>query len=120
MKFSNPRLRAEFDDWPLGGNKRGKCVFQIEHDQKRGWRVTRTTTGKPKVRTYGGQAAIVDCDNGRTYILQFARIYDFITIIRSDFFDEAGVFPESQPELHKELSALILQGGALVNAITNA
>jgi len=84
MKFTNPRLHAEFPDWPLGGSKRGPCVFNVEHNAKRGWRFARTTTGKPKTSTFGGNAAIVDGDDGRTYLIQQAGMYDFITIYRSD------------------------------------
>ena len=83
MQFTNPRLHAEFPDWPMGGNRRGPCVFNIEHKPGKGWRFTRQTTGKPKTHTYGGKAAIVDGDDGRTYLLQFAGLYDFITIYAS-------------------------------------
>lgn len=89
ITFSNPRLHAEFDDWPSGG-KRVKCVFDVEHHPKRGYRVSRTTTGKPKYDTYGGKAAIVDGSNGKTYILQVADAYGFIKISRSDFMDATG------------------------------
>ena len=116
VTFSNPRLRAEFDDWPLGGSRRGRCVFQVEQHPKRGYRVARTTTGKPKFTTYHGPTAIVDGSNGRTYILCRADPYGFITIYRSDFFcapkDEIGrdhaVFPDKEPDVFRELMALIV------------
>jgi len=127
VTFSNPRLRAEFLDWPLGGSKRGWCMFQVERDPsgKAQWRVSRTTTGKPKFTTWSGQACIVDGSNGRTYILQVAKIYGFVKIMRSDFLDAssdigrntASVFEDHEPELHKELMALIVQGGALAQAL---
>lgn len=108
ITYSNPRMHAEFNDWPLGGSKRGRCVFNIEYAPKRGFRVTRTTTGKPKVKTYGGQACIVDGSDGRTYILQKAPMqYGFITISRSDFMDEGTVWPDGNPESYAELDALI-------------
>lgn len=118
VTFSNPRLVAEFSDWPMGGNKRGRCVFQVEHDN-RGWRVSRTTTGKPKYTTYSGQACIVDASNGRTYILEMAKIYGFITIRRSDFMDagsdigreRGSVFEDREPELFAELHAIIRKSG---------
>jgi hypothetical protein len=117
LTFSNPRLKAEFTDWPLGGSKRGACVFLVHRDKK-GYRVSRTTTGKPKFTTYNGQACIVDGSNGRTYILQIAALYGFIKVMRSDFMDATGdmginasVF-EADAELHKELTALIVAGGA--------
>lgn len=107
--YSNPRLAARFTDWPLGGNKRGQCVFAIEHNPKRGYRFTRTTTGKPKTATYGGPAAIVDGDDGRTYLLQWATRYGFIQISKSDFMDapDGSVFP-GNPRFD-ELKALIME-----------
>jgi hypothetical protein len=110
VKFSNPRLRAEIQDYPLGGSKRGLCVFQLEQHPKRGWRFTRTTTGKPKTATYGREGAVVDGDNGRTYLIQRADSFNFINVWGSDFknvIDAPSVFPESNPELYAELDALI-------------
>jgi hypothetical protein len=122
--FSNPRLSAEFDDWP-SGSVRVKCKFQVEQDPKRGWRVSRTTTDKhgtwckPKVTTYGGPAVIVDGSDGRTYILQICGSHGFgsggfINVKRSDFFDasaemdgNAAVFKQERPELYRELSKII-------------
>jgi hypothetical protein len=121
VKFSNPRLHAPIQDYPLGGNKRGLCVFNIESHPKRGYRCTRQTTGKPKAHTYGGKAAIVDGDDGRTYLIQFAGSFNFIKVSRSDFMDASGevtgtgtggVFPESHPERYAELKALIEQANA--------
>ena len=117
LTFSNPRLRAEFDDWPLGGSKRGRCVFEVVKD-KRGWRTSRTTTGKPKWTTYSGQAAIVDGSDGKTYILQVAQGFGFIKVMRSDFLDASGdlgvpsaVF-ERDLELQAELLKLIVTAGS--------
>ena len=114
IKFSNPRLHAEFTDWPLGGNKRGRCVFHVENGGKKGWRFTRVTTGKPKTATYGREGAIVDGEDGKTYLIQRAGAFNFITIKRHDFMDahfgqngDSGVFPERSPELFAELNAMI-------------
>lgn len=113
ITFSNPRLQAEFADWPLGGSKRGVCRFAVCKDKK-GVRASRTTTGKPKYTTYGGDACIADGSDGRTYVLRFAgKGYDHITVYRSDFLNvsredfgrDAAVFPDD-PEF-SELSALI-------------
>jgi hypothetical protein len=114
VTFSNPRLEAKFDDWPLGGNRRGPCRFWFEN-KKGKYRVCRQTTGKPKTQTYGGKGCIVDGDDGRTYILQFAGVYDFIQVHGSDFMNanekvvgkSGGVFPEDAR--YAELKALILQ-----------
>ena len=115
IQFSNPRLRAEITDYPLGGSKRGLCVFQAEHHPKRGWRVGRTTTGATKYSTYSRQVAIVDGSDGRTYILRQFNHGEAITVSASDFKDaawregngRASVFQSSEPELYTELLAMI-------------
>ncbi len=84
VTFSNPRNRAEINDYPLGGNKRGKCVFEVETNKK-GERCLRTTTGKPKVDTYATSVIIVDGSDGQTYILKYDNLYGSITIARHDF-----------------------------------
>lgn len=118
IEFGNPRLRAEFDNWPSGG-KRVPCVFQVHHD-KRGYRISKTTTGKPKYTTYSGQCAIVDGSDGKIYLLQVAQDFGFIKIMRHDFLDatgdigrQASVFDRDEAELHAALSALILRGGSI-------
>ena len=116
ITFSNPRLSATFDNWPSGG-KRVNCTFLVEKGTK-SYRFSRTTTGKPKFNTYGGLAAIVDGSNGRTYLLQKSRFYDFIKVSASDFMDapkdqigfEAAVFP--QHEQYAMLNALIEQANS--------
>jgi hypothetical protein len=132
MKFSNPRLRAEFNDWPSGSH-RVKCVFELEHKAKKGWKFYRTTqnpkTGlpnKPKGDiAYAREGAIVDGDDGRTYLIQRAGNYNFITVHSSDFksayFDtiQGGVFPESSPELFAELNAMIDEANKTVDVGAN-
>lgn len=119
--FSNPRLRAKFTDWPSGRN-RVQCVFQV-HRAAKGWRVSRATTDKhgawckPKLTTFAGHTCIVDGDDGKTYILEHAGQYDFITIRRSDLLcasqaelgHDYAVFSRNLPERHAELLALIAQ-----------
>ena len=102
ITFSNPRLHAEFNDWPSGRN-RVRCVFTVERHPKRGYRFTRTTTGKPKTDTYGGKCAIVDGSDGRTYLLQRCDEYGFVKVSQSDFMDArkevigfmSAVFPDN-------------------------
>lgn len=112
LTFSNPRLVAEFDDWPSGRHK-VKCKFDFESHPKRGMRIRRTTThpngtwNNPKLDTFGGPGAIVDGSDGKTYVLQFASLRDFIYIKRSDFMQEAAVFPRDHQ--FEELKTLIEQ-----------
>lgn len=118
LNFSNPRLVAEFDDWPLGLRQRGYCKFHLEYNPKKGWRFVRQTTGKPKTATFGGKGAIVDGDDGRTYLIQFAGAFDFINVWRSDFKcvhpdligNNGGVFPKDA--LYPVLRELIEQANA--------
>lgn len=115
ITFSNPRLAADFPDWPMGGNKRGRCTFTVEYNPKRGYRFIRQTTGKPKATTFGGPAAIVDGSDGRTYLLQKAGMYDFISVYGSNLLcaDPAAIgcdhtrWPKHTE--YAELSMLIFQ-----------
>ena len=83
LTFSNPRLRAEFPEWSLGGSKRGLCVFQVETTGK-GSRVTKTTTGKPKKFTYARKCCIVDGSDGKTYILELSHYNEAVSIHSHD------------------------------------
>lgn len=65
MKFSNPRTEATIEDWPHG-RKRVTAKFFVETN-KRGSRVGRTTTGKPKYTTYHRNIVLMDGDDGRIY-----------------------------------------------------
>ena len=88
MKFSNPRLTATFAEWPSSKNG---CVFTIESKPGKGVRCGRTTTGATKYSNYGQKMAIVDGDDGKTYILQY-NFANFITVFRYDFKSEAAFF----------------------------
>jgi len=95
LTYSNPRLKAVIEDWPLSFNKRGTAVFAIEAD-KRGERCVRTTTGKAKLGVYCNKARIVDGSDGRTYI---ARLYgnDMVSIMRGDMkFEQETVFDRDE------------------------
>ncbi len=90
LTFSNPRLRAEFTDWP-SGSKRVSCVFQVHAEGRKGERVSRTTTGKPKFTTYGKKMRIVDGSNGKTYLLQYTEDYGkSIRVVMSDLLHDAS------------------------------
>lgn len=69
--YSNPRMSAVIDNWPIGRNK-CTATFQIEDGGQKGQRAVRTTVGKPKKLTYATKARIVDGDDGRTYIVELA------------------------------------------------
>jgi hypothetical protein len=120
ITLSNPRTRAEFTNWPMGGGKRGPCVFEVHFDAKKGYRVSRTTNGKPKFTTFAGPAVIVDGSNGKTYVLRHVPQYGMIDIVRSDFKNASGeelgrsdtVWIKEDRQLYEELLALIREGVA--------
>lgn len=115
ITFSNPRLSATFDDWPSGA-KRVRCTFAMErHPSKPQWRFVRTTTGKPKRMTYSGPGAIVDGSDGKTYLLQYASAYGFVTAYASNLLcadpktlgHDHTLWPKD--ERYRELISLIAQ-----------
>ena len=116
LVFSNPKSQVEFDDWPCGG-ERVKCKFWVEKHATRGFRVCRQTTDrrgqwcKPKATTYGGFAAIVEGNDGRTYVLQVSDKYaSHICVYRHDFMQAAQpVFPDHAD--FQKLMSLILEVG---------
>ena len=121
LPFSNPRLVAEFDDWP-SGQHRVRCRFQVLPCDRYGVRVSRTTTNpagkwnKPKLTTAAGPSAIVDGADGRTYVLQEVPAYRAVGVLASDFMCAAlpckhgnmsTVSAGSDPELYATLKSLI-------------
>jgi hypothetical protein len=102
ITFSNPRLEAVFEDWPIGGNKRGRCQFKVENGGKKGFRISRTTTGKPKYSTYANQCAIVDGSNGKTYLLQRLDISNSVHVMRSDFMDASGDLERTSSSFYQD------------------
>lgn len=101
--YSDPRTEAAIEDWPLGRDKRGTATFTVEHD-KRGERVSRTTTGKPIKSTYAVQSRIVTGDDGRIY-LAIKTAFGHISIMRGDMkYSHEAVFP-TDPRF-AEISAL--------------
>jgi hypothetical protein len=117
VNYSNPVKKLEIDDYPIGGNNRGKCVFEVEHNETHGYRVSRKTTDKygiwrkPSYGTYGGKAAIVTGEDGKTYILQHMKNVNAITIKRHDFKDGgSAVFMSDDPQEYVLLDRLIRDG----------
>ena len=86
--YSNPRMSATIDGWPIG-SKRTTAYFAIEVVPGRGERGTRYTldprTGNPtatKKLTYAAKARIVDGDDGKTYILELSSMYGHINVMQ--------------------------------------
>jgi hypothetical protein len=98
MIYSNPRLKAVIDNWPIGG-KRTTATFAVEVSSSgRGERGTRFTidpkTGRPsatKVLTYADAVRIVDGDDGKTYFIELSRGYQMICVMESNMKTQAEV-----------------------------
>lgn len=80
--LSNFRKQETIQDWPLGGSKRGPCVFTHEANN-RGQRIVRTTTGKPKASTYYIRVCLVDGSDGKTHYIGYS-IYNFLSVMSCD------------------------------------
>jgi hypothetical protein len=87
--YSNPRLTAEFTNWPYGA-LRTTATFSVEKTPGRGERAVRVTidpkTGRPtapKKLTYARKVRIVDGDDGKTYLIE-KTLYGFVSVMRSD------------------------------------
>jgi hypothetical protein len=90
LTYTNPRRHAEIGNWPMGRNKRGTAVFDVEVKPgkgERGVRVTRldgsTQTTAPKTLTYACKVRIVDGSDGRTYLVELT-VYGFFSVMSSD------------------------------------
>lgn len=90
VQYSNPRTEAVILDWPYGKH-RTTARFFVESHPKRGERTGGETvnpkTGrlnKAKYTTYSKMQRIVDGDDGRTYIAEFAAAYGMIQIRQSN------------------------------------
>ena len=106
ITYSNPRTEATIKDWPHGRN-RVTARFWIESHPKRGERVCRQTTGKPKKLTYSKRFAIVDGDDGRTYLIYDTSPYSFLGVMQGNMkYQEETVHPEDG-ERYEELAALL-------------
>jgi hypothetical protein len=111
MNYSNPRTFAEFADWPTGKH-RTTCTFRVEGKPGHGERVARVTlhpiTGrpsKPKTTTYGVRAAIVDGDDGRTYVATVTQ-YGSIYVMQSNLdYSAESIFP-TDPRFGALLAAI--------------
>ncbi len=97
--YSNPRMHAQFDDWP-SGRHRVTAIFAIEQSN-RGERALRITSNpktgkfnKPKKTTYAVKARIVDGEDGKTYIANLTQ-YGHISFMESNLqYSAESVHPE--------------------------
>ncbi len=80
--LTNFRKEDTIADWPLGGNKRGSAVFAHESN-KRGQRISRTTTGKPKRSTYYLRVCLADGSDGKTHYVGWSA-YGFLSVMSCD------------------------------------
>jgi len=101
--YSNPRMEARIENWPLGGSKRGVAMFCVESDPKRGERAVRTTrdpaSGKfsaPKKLTYANRVRIVDGDDGKTYIIAHTP-HGFIVVMQGGMQYQAETIHDRDP-----------------------
>jgi len=80
--LTNFRKEDTIQDWPLGSNKRGPCTFTHEAN-KRGQRILRTTTGKPKASRYYSLVCLADGSDGKTHLVGYCQ-YGGIAVMSAD------------------------------------
>lgn len=119
IEFSNPRLKAEFDNWPSGGQI-VQCKFEVE-EKKKQYRVLKSTTRngvwcKPKMSTYGSRVAIMDGSDGKTYIVWKSQYSAMVQVSAHDFMNipdellgirSGCVYASDNPDLYGQLSAMV-------------
>lgn len=112
-RMSNPRSEALVPDWPIG-RSRCKALFRVTADKRGLERVMRWTENKartgwnqPRATVYGSKAAIVDGDDGRTYLLIQMRnsiavwsgdMKTLIAYLREQFISSDGQVDLGDPE----------------------
>jgi len=106
--YSNPRLVAQFDDWPYG-KLRARTTFKIEFST-RGERASRVTVNpkngrlnKPKVTTYAQKVRIVDGDDGKTYIIE-KPIWGHISVMKWDLQFQHETIGDNDPRYAETLA----------------
>jgi hypothetical protein len=108
--YTNPRLHAEIDNWPMGGSRRGTAIFSVEAKPgkgERGVRITRRDGEKPstpKTLTFARKVRIVDGDDGKTYIAELSG-YGHVSVMQSNMQFQAESVHEGDPR-HASLLAL--------------
>lgn len=115
MNYTNARRRAVFTDWPFGRELKCEATFTVESKPGKGERVSRVTIdprngrpSAPKTTTYGARCAIVDGDDGRTYVATLLPGYGFVSIMQSNLQLQAeSVHKSADPVAYEALRALI-------------
>jgi len=93
FELSNPRKEDTIDGWPHG-SRRVTAVFTHEKN-KRGERIGRQTTGKPKYSRYYDRICLVDGSDGKTHMLADAGSH--LSIMACDMkFHDFSVFPRDE------------------------
>ena len=70
--LSNFRKSDSIENWPIGRQQRATAVFTHEAN-KRGQRILRTTTGKPKASNYYTLICLADGSDGKTHLVGFSE-----------------------------------------------
>lgn len=103
-KYSNPRMSASIENWPIGRSKKATAHFSVEQNVHGAQRAVRVTTGEPKKLTYAKAVRIVDGDDGRTYIAELT-CYGFVSIMKGDMKYEHETIHSDNPR-HAEAMEL--------------
>ena len=111
ISYSNPRMKAVIEDWPIGQH-RTRAIFSIEQNPKKiGQRACRVTVNpnngalsSPKKLTYALISRIVDGDDGKTYVLNLTS-FGHISVFQGNMqYNEEAIF-ENDPR-YNEIKAL--------------
>jgi hypothetical protein len=84
--LTNFRPEAIIEDWP-SGSRRVTATFTTDSN-KRGQRISRVTTGKPKKSTYHDLVCLCDGSDGKTHYIGLSHGWMFVnpcTMKGSDF-----------------------------------
>jgi hypothetical protein len=83
LMLSNFRREDSIENWPIGRDKRATAIFAHEAT-KRGQRILRTTTGKPKATTYYKAICLADGSDGKTHLVSLAAEIDMLRVGSAD------------------------------------
>lgn len=102
FELSNPRKEDTIEGWPHG-SRRVTAYFTHESNKK-GERIGRQTTGKPKFSRYYQQIRLVDGTDGKTHLLGHAGSH--LSVLSCDMkLSDFAVFP-NDPNFEKYMQFL--------------